>query len=135
MTFREPGPLQLLFLALGFGLPTLVWTLSPAIIGEVTPVAQRGAMLGLFATIANTAAGSFAPYFMGLTVEAGATAAQGYARGFLLLGSLQLVLALVALLLIRPQVTLAAFNAHARAGRPLAGSQPFDTSISQGARV
>ena len=135
MTFREPGPLQLLLLALGFGLPTLVWTLSPAIIGEVTPVAQRGAMLGLFATIANTAAGSLAPYFMGLMVEAGATAAQGYAQGFLLLGSLQLVLAFVALLLIRPQATLAAFNAHARAAEPSTGSQPFDSSISQGARV
>jgi MFS transporter, ACS family, D-galactonate transporter len=135
MTFLEPGPVQLLFLALGFGLPTLVWTLSPAIIGEVTPVVQRGAMLGLFATIANTAAGSLAPYFMGLTVEAGATAALGYARGFLLLGSLQLVLAFVALLLIRPQATLAAFTAHARAAAPLAGSQPIDASISHGARV
>jgi MFS transporter, ACS family, D-galactonate transporter len=134
MTFREPGPLQLLFLALGFGLPTLVWTLSPAIIGEVTPVAQRGAMLSLFATIANTAAGSIAPYFMGLTIESGATAAQGYARGFLLLGSLQLVLALVALLLIRPQATLAAFSAHARAAAALPDPR-FDTSVSQGARV
>jgi MFS transporter, ACS family, D-galactonate transporter len=135
MTFLEPGPLQLLFLALGFGLPTLVWTLGPAIIGEVTPVVQRGAMLGLFATIANTAAGSLAPYFMGLMVEAGATAAQGYARGFLLLGSLQLVLAFVALLLIRPQTTLAAFTAHVRATASLAGPQPIDGSLSQGARV
>jgi ACS family D-galactonate transporter-like MFS transporter len=135
MTFLDPGPLQLLFLALGFGLPTLVWTLGPAIIGEVTPVVQRGAMLGLFATIANTAAGSLAPYFMGLMVEAGATAAQGYARGFLLLGSLQLVLAFVALLLIRPQTTLAAFTAHVRATASLAGPQPIDGSISQGARV
>jgi MFS family permease len=135
MTFLDPGPVQLLFLALGFGLPTLVWTLSPAIIGEVTPVVQRGAMLGLFATIANTAAGSLAPYFMGLTVEAGATAAQGYARGFLLLGSLQLALAFVALLMIRPQATLARFTAHAPAVAPLAGSQPIDAAISQGARV
>jgi MFS transporter, ACS family, D-galactonate transporter len=135
MTFLEPGPLQLLFLALGFGLPTLVWTLGPAIIGEVTPVVQRGAMLGLFATIANTAAGSLAPYFMGLMVEAGATAAQGYARGFLLLGSLQLVLAFVALLLIRPQTTLAAFTAYVRATASLAGPQPIDGSLSQGARV
>jgi ACS family D-galactonate transporter-like MFS transporter len=135
MTFLEPGPLQLLFLALGFGLPTLVWTLGPAIIGEVTPVVQRGAMLGIFATIANTAAGSLAPYFMGLMVEAGATAAQGYARGFLLLGSLQLVLAFVALLLIRPQTTLAAFTAHVRATASLAGPQPIDGSLSQGARV
>jgi len=45
------------------------------------------------------------------------------------------VLAFVALLLIRPQATLAAFNAHARAAEPLTGSQPFDSSISQGARV
>ena len=135
MTFLEPGPLHLSFLALGFGLPTLVWTLSPAIIGEVTPVVQRGAMLGLFATIANTAAGSLAPYFMGLMVEAGATAAQGYARGFLVLGSVQLVLAFIALLLIRPQATLAAFTAHSRTAAQLAGPQPTDASISQGARV
>lgn len=126
MTFLAPGPLQLLFLAVGFGLPTLVWTLSPAIIGEVTPVPQRGAMLGLFSTIANTAAGSLAPYFMGLMVESGATAAQGYARGFLVLGAVQLVMALVALILIRPEATLAAFTAHtATAAAPVPMSAPI----------
>jgi MFS transporter, ACS family, D-galactonate transporter len=129
MTFLPPGAMQLLLLALGFGLPTLVWTLSPAIVGEVTPVAQRGAMLGLFSTIANTAAGSLAPYFMGLLVEGGTTAAQGYAKGFLVLGSLQLVVALIALLLIRPEATLAAFTANARSAVPSAGPKPFHTSI------
>ena len=68
-------------------------------------------------------------------VEAGATAAQGYARGFLVLGSVQLVLAFIALLLIRPQATLAAFTAHSRTAAQLAGPQPTDASISQGARV
>lgn len=115
MTFLAPGPLQLALLAIGFGLPTLVWTLSPAVIAEVTPVAQRGAMLGLFSTIANSAAGSFAPYLMGLVVERGTTPAAGYALGFLVLGLLQAVCAVIAWVLIRPAATIARFQAEARA--------------------
>jgi hypothetical protein len=41
----------------------------------------------------------------------------------------------VALLLIRPQTTLAAFTAHVRATASLARPQPIDGSLSQGARV
>lgn len=129
MTFLPPGPPQLLLLAVGFGLPTLVWTLSPAIIGEVTPVAQRGAMLGLFSTIANTAAGSLAPYFMGILVESGATAAQGYAKGFLVLGAIQLVVAFIAALLIRPEATSAAFAASANVTAAPIGAAPSRPSI------
>lgn len=109
MTQLQPGALQLLLLSIGFGLPTLVWTLSPAIIGETAPVAQRGAMLAVFSTVANTAAGSFAPYFMGVLVERGATQAQGYATGFMILGALQFGVAIIAWLMINPEATTAAF--------------------------
>lgn len=122
MTFLPAGALQLALLAIGFGLPTLVWTLSPAVIAEVTPVAQRGAMLGLFSTIANSAAGSFAPYLMGLVVERGATPAEGYALGFLVLGLLQAVTALAAWALIHPAATIARFQAEA--ARPAEATVP-----------
>ena len=110
MTYLQPGPLQLILLAVGFGLPTLIWVLSPAIIGEVTPVAQRGAILAIFTTISNTAAGSLAPYFMGLLVERGATQAAGYATGFQLLGAIQLAVAVLAWLMIDPEATRAHFK-------------------------
>jgi MFS transporter, ACS family, D-galactonate transporter len=109
MTYLQPGGMQLLLLAVGFGLPTLVWTLSPAIIGEVTPTAQRGAVLAVYLAIANTAAGSLAPYFMGVLVERGATQAQGYATGFAIVGAVQVVVAAAAWLLIRPEASRATF--------------------------
>jgi len=112
MSRLQPGAAQMLLLAIGFGLPTLVWTLSPAIIGEVTPVAQRGAMLGVFSTVANTGAGSLAPYLMGLVVQHGATEAQGYASGFAALGCLQVALSLVAWVLIRPASSHARFAVY-----------------------
>lgn len=110
MTYLQPGPLQLALLAVGFGLPTLVWVLSPAIIGEVTPVAQRGAVLAIYTTVSNTAAGSLAPYFMGLLVERGATQAAGYATGFEILGAIQVVVAVVAWVTINPEATRANFK-------------------------
>ncbi len=120
MTQMQPGPWQLMLLSVGFGLPTLVWTLSPAIIGEVTPVLQRGAMLGLFTTITNTSAGSLAPYFMGVLVERGATQAEGYAAGFIILGSLQVLFAVLAWILIRPEVTLEKFKSVSKPDEALA---------------
>jgi ACS family D-galactonate transporter-like MFS transporter len=112
MTYVPPGALQLLLMSIGFGLPTLAWTLSPAIIGEVTPLPQRGAMLGLYVALANTFAGSLAPYFMGVLVEKGATQAQGYATGFVLLGAIQAIFAAAAWLMIRPDLSRAKFAAH-----------------------
>lgn len=109
MTYVQPGAVQLLLMSIGFGLPTLAWTLSPAIIGEVTPPAQRGAMLGLYVALANTVAGSLAPYFMGVLVEKGATQAQGYANGFVLLGCIQAVFAVIAWLMIKPEASRAKF--------------------------
>ena len=122
MTFLQPGILQLGLLSIGFGLPTLVWTLSPAIIGEVTPVVQRGAMLAVFTTVSNTAAGSLAPYFMGILVERGATQAEGYATGFAILGAVQVVVAAIAWLMINPEATRAHFASNtpaAASGAPL----------------
>lgn len=118
MTYLQPGALQLALLSIGFGLPTLVWTLSPAVIGEVTPVVQRGAMLAIFTTVANTAAGSLAPYFMGILVERGATQAAGYATGFAILGAIQVAFAVIAWLLIDPEATRSRFARHAPVTAP-----------------
>jgi ACS family D-galactonate transporter-like MFS transporter len=112
MTYMQPGTMQLLLLSIGFGLPTLVWTLSPAIIGEVTPAAQRGAMLGLFVALANALAGSLAPYFMGVLVERGATQVLGYASGFVILGCIQVVFAVIAGIMIKPEASLKKFAAR-----------------------
>jgi ACS family D-galactonate transporter-like MFS transporter len=122
MTYLQPGALQLLLLSIGFGLPTLAWTLSPAIIGEVTPLAQRGAMLGLYVALANAFAGSLAPYFMGVLVERGATQAQGYATGFVIRGCIQIVFAIVAWLLISPEATRAKFAAAEKSSADIAAS-------------
>jgi MFS transporter, ACS family, D-galactonate transporter len=123
MAYMPPGALQLLLLSIGFGLPTLVWTLSPAIIGEVMPAAQRGAMLGLFVALANALAGSLAPYFMGVLVERGATQVQGYATGFVILGCIQAVFAVIAWIMIKPEASIKKFAARDLA-EPSIGAAP-----------
>jgi hypothetical protein len=55
---------------------------------------------------------------MGILVERGATQAQGYATGFMILGALQLGVALIAWLLINPEATTASFAKTSTAVTP-----------------
>jgi MFS transporter, ACS family, D-galactonate transporter len=105
---------NLALLVLGISLPSVIYILSPAIVSEFTPVSQRGAMLTII-TAVSTSAGLLAPYVMGRIIENGATASEGFHRGFLICGVVSLVGGLIGMAFLRPEAEAARFAADATA--------------------
>ena len=85
----------------GTTLPSVVYVLSPAILSEITPASQRGAVLAINSAV-GTSAGIIAPYLMGSVIEGAASAAQGYSNGFTVCGLVTLAGGLIGLLFLRP---------------------------------
>jgi MFS family permease len=94
--------LPILFTAIAFSIGTVIFVLGHVMVAEVSPVRQRGAMLGINNAIA-TLAGPFAPVIMGKIVDVGANAAEGFRAGFVMAGVLVVVGALLGFLLIDPE--------------------------------
>lgn len=88
---------------IGVAVPSVVYATSPAIIGEMTPVRQRGAILGINSAV-GTSAGILAPFLMGSAIESATSIAEGYNIGFSICGAVTLVGGIVALLFLRPDV-------------------------------
>ena len=58
---------------IGVALPSVIYVMGNAVVSEIAPVSQRGAMLAI-GTAVSTSAGLLAPYVMGSVVETAATA-------------------------------------------------------------
>lgn len=93
----------------GVTLPSVVYVLSPAILSEITPPSQRGAVLAINSAV-GTSAGIIAPYVMGSVVEGAASAAQGYSHGFVICGCVTLIGGVIGLLFLRPEKERAGFG-------------------------
>jgi ACS family D-galactonate transporter-like MFS transporter len=76
--------------------------IANAVVSEIVPVAQRGALLAI-GTAVSTSAGILAPYVMGSVVEAAATPLDGFNTGFMICGLVMLVGGIIAMALVRPE--------------------------------
>jgi MFS family permease len=83
-------------------LPTVIYVISNAVVSEITPVAQRGALLAI-GTAVSTSAGLLAPYVMGSVIERAATPLDGFNTGFTICGVIMLVGGVIGMALIRPK--------------------------------
>jgi ACS family D-galactonate transporter-like MFS transporter len=81
--------------------PSVIQLISHTVVSELTPVAQRGALLAI-GTAIGTSAGLLAPYIMGSVVETAATPLAGFNTGFMICGVIMLVDGLIGMALIRP---------------------------------
>jgi MFS family permease len=88
--------------AIAFG--TLSYSMCPAILDEVTPFKQRGAILAIGNSIASLA-GVVAPVLTGRLVQAG-SAASGYEQAFVLCGALLVAGSAVGVVFINPARSL-----------------------------
>jgi len=93
---------QVALATLGVALPSIVFTLSPAILAEITPASQRGAVLAINSAV-GTSAGVIAPYAMGSVIQGAASAAAGYGEGFSICGMVMIVGGLIGLAFLRPE--------------------------------
>ncbi len=97
-----PGtPLKIALVTLGVALPSVIYVISNAIVAEITPPAQRGALLAIGTAVASSA-GLLAPYIMGSVIESAATPLEGFHAGFFLCGVILLVGGGIAMALINP---------------------------------
>jgi hypothetical protein len=72
------------------------------VVGEITPVAQRGALLAIGTAVASCA-GLLAPYIMGSAIESAATPLDGFNTGFFMCGVILLVGGVIAMALVNPE--------------------------------
>jgi ACS family D-galactonate transporter-like MFS transporter len=87
---------------LGVALPSVIYVVSNAVVSELTPIAQRGALLAI-GTAISTSAGLLAPFVMGSVIENAATALDGFDTGFTICGIIMLVCGVIGMMGIRPE--------------------------------
>ena len=87
---------------IGIAVPSVIHVISHTVISELTPVAQRGALLAI-GTAVGTSAGLLAPFVTGSVIETAATPLGGFNTGFLICGLIMLAGGLIGMALIRPE--------------------------------
>ncbi len=87
---------------IGVALPSVIFVIANAVVSEIVPVAQRGALLAI-GTAVSASAGLLAPYVMGSVVEATTTPLNGFNTGFMICGVVMLVGGIIAIALMRPE--------------------------------
>jgi MFS transporter, ACS family, D-galactonate transporter len=87
---------------IGVALPSVIYVTGNAVISEITPTAQRGALLAI-GTAVGTSAGLLAPYVMGSVIENAPTPLAGFNTGFIICGVVMLIGGAVGIALIRPE--------------------------------
>lgn len=119
-----PHPVvQIICVMVAFAAGSVIYTLGPALIGEISPISQRGAMLGI-SNAFYTLAGLLAPWIMGLIVDVGANPAAGFRTGFELAGVLIACGGFAAMLLVDPEADLAKFKIRSDAGSDSIALEP-----------
>ena len=93
--------LQLAFLVVGTGLCGAIYVVCPPMLGEFTPVSQRGAIIAIYGAI-YTLAGLLAPWVMGNVIQRAGTTTEGYMTGFTINATIMVAAGLLGLLLLRP---------------------------------
>ena len=95
-------PLKIGLTTIGVALPSVIYVMTNTVLGEVTPVAQRGALLAI-GTAVSSSAGLLAPYVMGSVIERAATPLAGFNAGFMICGVIMLLGGAIGMALIRPE--------------------------------
>src|SRR6266581_175884 len=93
--------LQVAVLVVGYGLCGSIYVVCPPMLGEFTPVSQRGAVISIYGAI-YTLAGIFAPFVMGSVIQRAAVPLDGYLTGFTINAVIMIASGLLGLLLLWP---------------------------------
>jgi MFS family permease len=101
LPYIDGAGLRIALLVLGSGLCGSIYVVCPPMLGEFTPVSQRGAVLAIFGAI-YTLAGILAPYVMGNVIQGSANMLNGYMMGFTINAVILVTSGLLGLLLLWP---------------------------------
>ncbi len=104
--------LQIALLVIGSGLCGSIYVVCPPMLGEFTPVSQRGAVISIYGAL-YTLAGILAPITMGSVIKAASSPLAGYMTGFTINAVILIASGLLGLLLLWPNSERARLAAHA----------------------
>jgi MFS transporter, ACS family, D-galactonate transporter len=102
MPFLPGIPAKIALTTLGVAVPSVIYVISNAIVGEVAPSSQRGALLAI-GTAVGSSAGLLAPYVMGSVIESASTPLDGFNTGFFICGLIMLAGGVIGMALIDPE--------------------------------
>jgi MFS family permease len=95
-------PVKIALAILGVALPSTIYVISNAVVAEIAPAAQRGALLAIGTAVASSG-GLIAPYVMGSAIESAATPLAGFNAGYFICGVIMLVGGAIAMALVDPE--------------------------------
>jgi MFS family permease len=104
--------MQIALLVVGSGLCGSIYVVCPPMLGEFTPVSQRGAVISIYGAL-YTLAGILAPITMGSVIKAAATPIDGYMTGFTINAVIMVASGVLGLLLLWPNSERARLAASA----------------------
>ncbi len=96
-----PGGPMIAVLVVGTGLSGSIYVVCAPMIGEFTPVSQRGAVIAIYGAL-YTLAGILAPSVMGGVIQSSATLLDGYTTGYTINAVIMVASGLLGLLLLWP---------------------------------
>jgi len=112
LPYFGPGGTMIAVLVVGTGLCGAIYVVCPPMLGEFTPVSQRGAVIAIYGAI-YTFAGIIAPKVMGIVIQHAATPLEGYITGFTINAVVMVASGLLGLLLLWPNSERARLMAQA----------------------
>jgi MFS family permease len=101
MPYANSAGLQIALLVVGSGLCGAIYVVCPPMLGEFTPVSQRGAVLAIYGAL-YTLAGMIAPSVMGSVIQRAGSTVDGYMTGFTINAVIMVASGLLGLLLLWP---------------------------------
>jgi MFS family permease len=101
LPYVDGAGLRIAVLVIGTGLSGAIYVVCPPMLGEFTPVSQRGAVISIYAAI-YTLAGIIAPTVMGSVIQRAAVPLDGYMTGFTINAVILVTSGLLGLLLLWP---------------------------------
>jgi MFS family permease len=113
----EVGGLTIALLVVGSGLCGSIYVVCPPMIGEFTPVSQRGAVIAIYGAI-YTLAGIVAPTVMGSVIQRSNGLLDGYMTGFTINAVVLVVSGLLGLLLLWPNTERARLTGQGDTAQP-----------------
>jgi len=115
LPYADGAGLRIALLVFGSGLCSSIYVVCPPMLGEFTPVSQRGAVISIYGAI-YTLAGIIAPSVMGAVIQHAAVPLEGYMTGFTINAVVMITSGLLGLLLLWPNTERA--RLLAQAGQP-----------------
>ncbi|HTA99466.1 MAG TPA: MFS transporter [Bradyrhizobium sp.] len=101
LPYLSGAGLQIALLVVGSGLCGSIYVVCPPMLGEFTPVSQRGAVIAIYGAI-YTLAGILAPSVMGKVIQNAGGLLEGYMMGFTINAVVLVTSGLLGLLLLWP---------------------------------